>query len=290
MPPQGDPLGRLPSSQVRDARGMLRLLTGGCAGCSPEPSAPHRGGVHHCPPASCQPAPDGPGQGALPAALPALHSSSRTAGTTAACRRTQRTGAQHQAPHPPHCGWGVPTHTPDPSPGCGFTCVSHRRTCRALSRCRRARQSRWMGQGSSSRRRTTRALGCPPAPEIPELQGNRATGHAQRSAVLGAPGSDTGTQPSHPEQSLQRTGELLRKDICGFGGVKDLEHCCCSHPGRCKVSHRVHLTLSTRDLPLRSRGTGSQSDSWAQKLHHHQSYGGQRMVEPMCSLFSPRIS
>lgn len=94
----GTLLGHLPSSQVLDARGMTGVLTAGCAGGSPERAAPGRGGARHCPPASCPPAPDGPGRAAPPAALPAPRSSSRTAGTTAACGRARRAAAQHTSP------------------------------------------------------------------------------------------------------------------------------------------------------------------------------------------------
>lgn len=60
-----------------------------------------------------------------------------------------------------------------------------RSTRRALPRCRSARQSRCMGQGSSSRRRrTARTPGCPPAPETPELQGEQSSG--ARAALSGA--------------------------------------------------------------------------------------------------------
>lgn len=132
-------------------------------------------------------------------------------------------------------------------------------------------------------------------PRLPSCRGTepRGTHSPQRCRELPAPTPEH--NPSHPEQRLQRTGGLLGGDLCGFGGVKDLEHCCWSPPGRCKVSHRVQLAFQHRVSPFAREARVIPGHRWAwpgraKKLHHHQSHSGQWMEEPMCSLFSPRIS
>lgn len=91
-------LEHLPSCQVREMPEGCWGLTAGHAGGSPEPSVPRTGGARRCHPESCPQAPVGPGRAAPPAALPARHSSSGTAGTTAACGREERTGLSTPVP------------------------------------------------------------------------------------------------------------------------------------------------------------------------------------------------
>lgn len=120
----------------------------------------------------------------------------------------------------------------------------------------------------------------------------RGTGSPRRGWEFPAPAH----KPSHPEQSLRCTGGLLRRDLCAFGDVKDLEHCCWIQLGEGKSQGALNIpapgiSLCEGEWEQEGRVTAGHRWAWpggAKKLQHHRFHRGQQMDEPTCSLFFPR--